>query len=87
MDPIQFTIIIISVTLTVLFVFVGIQVFYILKEMRQSVRKINKMLDDGGKMTGAVSDTVEGMSGLVSGVKAGLALVSKLGGKKGDDHE
>ena len=87
MDTVQFVIVFVSITLTVLFVALGVQVFFILKEMRLSIHKINKMLDDGGKMTGAVSDTVEGMSGLVSGVKAGIALVSKLGGRKGGSDE
>lgn len=86
MDPVQAVIIFISLTLLVLIVVLGVQVFYILKEMRTSLQKINKMLDDTGKMTGAVSHTVEGMSGLVSGVKAGLSLVSGLR-KKGEDDE
>lgn len=86
MDPVQYTIIVISIVLTILMVFVGVQVFYILAEVRRSVQKMNKMLDDAGKMTGSVSHTVEGMSGLVSGMKAGLALFSGLH-KKGDHDD
>lgn len=88
MDPIQTVIIFISLVLMVLFVALGVQVYQILKEMRYSLRKINKMLDDTGKMTGAVSNTVEGMSGLVSGLKAGLSLVAGFKKKaENDEHE
>ena len=44
------------------------------------------MLDDGGKMTGAVSDGVAGMSGIVNGIKAGLSFFSAFR-NKGGEHE
>lgn len=76
MDAVQITIIAVSLILTALIVVLGVQVWYILKEFRISIEKMNKMLDDGGKMTGAVSEGVEGMGGLLSGIKAGLSLFS-----------
>lgn len=86
MDPIQFVIIVVSLSLTLLIVVLGVQVFYILKEMRISAQKVNKMLDDAGKVSGSVSSTVEGMSGLVSGIKTGLSLFSGLRGKGEEDE-
>lgn len=38
MDPIQLTIIGVSITLTILLVVLGVQVYYILKEIRFSVQ-------------------------------------------------
>jgi len=52
MDPVQLTIIIISFALALLLIVLGIQVWYILKEMRLSLQKMNKMLDDAGKVSG-----------------------------------
>lgn len=82
MDPVQLTIIAVSLILTALFVFLGVQVWYILKEMRTSFQKVNTMLDDATKVTGTVSSGFTSVAGLMSGVKAGLSLFSAIRGKK-----
>lgn len=78
MDPVQLTIIGISIALTVLVIILGVQVFYILKEIRSSVQKANKMLDDAGTVTGTVSEGVTSMSGFINGIKSGISLVTSL---------
>lgn len=85
MDPIQLVIIVISLALTILIVVLGIQVFFILKEIRRSMQKMNKILDDFGKVTGSVGEGAQNLSGLVSGIKAGMGVFSSLR-KKGEDH-
>jgi len=86
MDPIQLTIVIISFVLTVLLVILGIQVWFILKEFRRSMEKMNKMLDDAGRVSGTVSEGISGMNSLLSGIKAGLTLFSSLRNKKEADE-
>jgi len=86
MEPVQIVIIAISILLTTLFIALGVQVWFILKEIRGSVQRMNKMLDDAGKVTGAVGDGVSNMSGLMNGLKAGLSIATSLR-KKGEDHE
>lgn len=86
MDPIQLVTIFISLTITTLIVVLGVQVFYILKEMRTSLTKVNKMLDDGVRVSGTVSDTVEGVSGLMSGLTAGISLLSKFRKRRHPDE-
>lgn len=86
MDPVQLTIIVISFILTVLVVVLSIQVWYILKEVRCSFQKMNKMLDDAGRVTGTVGESVEGLGGLVSGIRTGLSFFSSFR-KKGEDDE
>lgn len=86
MDPIQFTIVGVSVTLTILLVVLGIQVYLILKEFRISVQKANKMLDDAGKVTESVSTGVTSVGGFLNGIKSGIAMITSLR-HKGDDHE
>lgn len=86
MDVTQLVIVIISSVLAVLLVFLGIQVFYILKEFRHSIQKVNKMLDDAGRVTGTVGDSVVNMSGFINGLKTGLTAISSFRGK-GDHHE
>lgn len=86
MDPIQLTIIGVSITLTLLLVVLGIQVFLILKEFRSSVQKTNKMLDDAGKVSETVSSGVTSMGGFLNGIRSGIAMITSLKGK-GETHE
>jgi hypothetical protein len=86
MDPIVLTIIGISITLTILLVIIGIQISLILKEVRLSLQKTNKMLDDAGKVTGTVSEGVENMSGFMNGIRTGMSMISSLK-HKGEHHE
>lgn len=85
MDPIQIVIIVVTLALTILFIVLGIQVWYIFKEVRSSIQKMNKMLDDMGKVTGTVGEGVSHLGGIVSGLKAGLSVFSSLR-KRGDDE-
>lgn len=78
MDPVQLTIILISFVLTILIVVLGIQVWFILGEMRVSLQKMNKMLDDAGKISGTVTDGVQSMSGFMQGIKTGLSMITSL---------
>ena len=86
MDPIQLTIIAVTITLTVLLVVLGIQVYYILKEIRASIQKTNKMLDDAGEVTGTVSEGITSMSGFLNGIRSGISLITSLKHKE-DKHE
>jgi hypothetical protein len=82
MDLTQVTIIIISFALAILLVILGIQVWYILKEIKLSLQKMNKMLDDAGKVSGTISQGIVGMSGFVNGIKTGISAVTSLLHKK-----
>ncbi len=84
MEPIQLTIIVISFVITVLIVFLGIQVWYILKEMRAGLQKVNKMLDDAGRVSGTVRQGVASMGGMLEGLRAGLSIFSSLRHKDTD---
>jgi len=86
MDPVQLTIIGVSIALTILLIIIGIQIALILKEVRQSVQKTNKMLDDAGKVTETVSSGVTSMSGFINGIRTGISMFTSLR-KKGDHHE
>ena len=78
MEPTQLTIIIISFALTILLIILGIQVWYILKEFRISLQKMNTMLDDAKKVSGTLSEGIVGMSGFMNGLKTGLSAVTSL---------
>ncbi len=82
MDPTQILLIIVISVLTVLLVIIGIQVVYILQEIRKSLQKMNKMMDDATVVTAGISKTVNGATGLVEGIKTGLSLVNMFGKKR-----
>lgn len=91
MEPTQIVIIFVSVTLTTIIAVLSIQVWNILKEfrnilreVRESVIKTNKMLDDAGKMTGTASETVEQIGGALAGIKSVFGLISSFR-KKGEE--
>jgi hypothetical protein len=86
MDLTQFVIIITTVTLSSLLVLLGVQVFFILKEIRISIKKVNKILDDSGRVSGTVGDSVSNFSGFVNGLKAGISTVTSFRKEKGDNY-
>ena len=82
MDTTQILLMVVISVLTIMMVVIGIQVVFILQEVRKSLAKTNKMLDDAGSVSGNISKTVSEATGLVEGIKTGLSLVSHFRGKK-----
>lgn len=73
MEPAQIVLIIVSITLTCLLTLIGIQVYLILKELRESVRKTNKILDHADEAALAIirpmnslSESLENLSNIGS---------------------
>lgn len=56
--------------------------FFILKEFKDTIAKLNKVLDDAGIISESVSTPIASLSTIVTGVKTGLSLASLLKGKK-----
>jgi hypothetical protein len=80
-DPAQTALFLVILVLTILLLVLGIQVFFILRQLRETLEKANKILDDTGVITESVSGPISNISSLASGVKAG-ALIAKLFSKK-----
>lgn len=75
-DAAQAVLLFVLVVLTILLLILGVQVFFILRELRLTVSKANKVLDDTGTITESVSEPISKLSVLVSGVKTGAAIAS-----------
>ena len=82
MDATQVLIMVVILALTIMMVVIGVQVVFILQEIRKSLSKGNKMLDDVSMVSGSISKTVSEATGVVDGIKAGLSLVSLFHHKK-----
>jgi len=64
--------------LTVLLTLIGIQLFLILNEVRNILKKTNNMVDDASKVTHAVVQPIQEASTFLTGLKNGLGVVNKI---------
>ncbi|MEK7565785.1 MAG: hypothetical protein AAB506_01945 [Patescibacteria group bacterium] len=80
-DAAQLVLGLVIVTLTVMLSVIGLQVVYILRELRESIKKMNKVLDDTGVISESVSKPINMFSGMLLGLKGGSALM-KIFSKK-----
>lgn len=77
-DAFQLLLVLVVTALTTLLVFVGIQVVYILREIRDATRKVNKILDDAGLISESVAKPIAGVSGFLTGIQSGAKLMKLL---------
>jgi len=87
-DPAQILLFVVVIVLTVFLVILGIQVSLILKDLRKTIAKTNKILDDTEAMTAAVKEPVVGLSGAIMGIKTGSTLLNIVNrfSAKGEKH-
>lgn len=88
-DPAQILLFIVIIVLTIFLVILGIQVSLILKDLRKTIAKTNKVLDDTAEITEAVKGPVTGFSGAIMGLKTGnslMNLINKVGSKEEKHH-
>jgi hypothetical protein len=92
MDYLQVTLIIVLGVFAVTLLCVGIYLIRILIEFKNTVTKANKVLDDVGDVTGAVSGPVTSLAGIISGVTESVKAVKSIrslldGSKFKDDYK
>ena len=85
-DPAQILLFIVIIVLTILLAVLGIQVFFILRDLRKTISKANKVLDNTGDITESVSQPLSSLSSVLMGLKAGGAI-AKIIKKATDDKE
>lgn len=81
-DTAQAVLLLVVVVLTILLLVLGIQIFFILRELRETVSKANKVLDNTGTITESVSGPISSLSNLASGIKTGVSIAKFIKGKK-----
>ena len=77
-DSLQILLTAVITTLTVLLVLIGVQIFLILVEVRNILKKTTLMFDDAARVTHAVVEPVEEASSFVVGLKNGFGLIGTL---------
>lgn len=84
MDPTQILLATTVTVLTVLLVVLGIQVFFILKEAKRTLDKINKILDNANLISDSVARPIVGFSNFLEGIKSFSNLVEMVMNRKED---
>lgn len=78
-DPVQLVLLLVIIVLTVLLVILGVQVFLILKELRGTINKTNRVLENASNITENIEAPLSALSSLALGVKASsLITVAKF---------
>jgi len=89
-DPVQLVLLIVILVLTILLVILGVQVFFILRELRQTISKTNKVIENAGSITENIEAPLSALSSLALGVKASSLItiakfIRSLVGKHSDE--
>lgn len=74
LEPAQLLIFIVILVLTVLLIVLGIQVFLILRDLRVTINKTNKILDNADIITESIATPVSSLSSLIMGIKTGAGM-------------
>jgi hypothetical protein len=80
-DTVQVILVLVILILAVLLVVLGVQVFFILRELRSTVKKTNKILTDAAIVTDKVTGPIASFASIAEGITTGTAIakVFKIG--------
>lgn len=76
-DAVQIVILVVVILLTMLLLVLGVQVFFILKEFRETMGRTNKILDDVESITDDVKEPISVISDFARGAR-GLSSIAKI---------
>lgn len=86
-DSVQLVLLIVIIILAVIFVVLGIQVFFILKELKNTLAKTNKILDEVESLTESISEPVSFISGLLFSSKTFASIINFIRKGRGKKSE
>lgn len=89
-DSAQTILFVVIIVLTIFLLVLGVQVFFILRELRKTVNKANKVLDNTNVITQSVSAPISSLSSIAMGIKTGSSFINlfkKLIPKDDDEGE
>ena len=75
-DSAQTILFVVIIVLTILLLILGVQVFFILRDLRKTVSKANKVLDNTNVITQSVSAPISSLSSIAMGIKTGSSFVN-----------
>lgn len=85
MDSTQTVILAVIIVLTVFLVVLGFQVFFVLKDLRLTLRRMNRLFDNADDLVSEVKKPINSAGHLFTAMTAGIGISHLL--KKGEKHE
>lgn len=87
-DATQLLLTFVILVLTVMLAVIFVQVYFVLREFRNTLQKTNKVLDDTGVISESVSKPINMFSAMLLGIKGGSSLMKFFNKKTGrEDNE
>lgn len=77
-DTVQAVLLFVIVLLTILFIVLGIQVFYILKDLRQTIQRTNNILENFENVSDNVTNSLSSFSNMFGGASTLGTIASIL---------
>lgn len=75
-DSAQTILFVVIIVLTIFLLVLGVQVFFILRDLRKTVSKANKVLDNTNVITQSVSAPISSLSSIAMGIKTGSSFIN-----------
>lgn len=82
MDTAQVILLSVVGILTLLLVVLGVQVFFILKEIKHTLSRANHVLDSASVISDTITRPIESLTSILSGVKIGSLITAFLEKKR-----
>lgn len=82
MDSTQLLLTVVLSVTTVLLVFIGIQLVFVLRELRKALKKVNNIIDNFEKVGVSVGHSFSELTGFVSGFKTIFKVIDFIHAKK-----
>lgn len=77
-DTAQIIVVSVITVLTIVLALVGIQIIFVLQEIKRALSKVNRIVDDAQSITSKISHSTESVSGMIVGVKTALSLLGSF---------
>lgn len=96
-DSLQIILIIMLMVVIVFFIILGVQVFFLIQDVRKTITKANRVLDNTNDITESITEPLSALSGVVGTLgtgailtkilKVAVGIVSKTDSKKRKDDD
>lgn len=87
MDATQAILLSVAVVLSLFLVVVGLQAFFTLKDLRKTLKKVNKLMDDTDNIVSQIKKPIETASNVFGAVTAGAGIAHIIKKFTGEKHE
>lgn len=85
MDTTQIILFAVIIVLAIFLVALGFQAFFVLRDTRKALGRMNRLLDDADDLVGQVKKPIQSAGNFVTALTAGAGIAHLL--KKGDKKE